>query len=101
MTNEHTATFNALNEAKKKLSSIQNDQIVLHRRMADLVKIIIDLILFFHLKIFIFKVKRHEEQLVEKEKDCLARVTQRDEVNRVTFNELRALVNRQQRMIVK
>jgi hypothetical protein len=39
--------------------------------------------------------------MIEKEKDCLARLTQRDDVNRVTFNELRNLVNRQQRMIVK
>ncbi|CAF4014386.1 unnamed protein product, partial [Rotaria sp. Silwood1] len=46
-------------------------------------------------------VKRHEEQIIEKEKECLVRLTQRDDVNRVTFNELRNLVNRQQRMIVK
>ena len=39
--------------------------------------------------------------MVEKEADCLSRLKQRDEINRATFNELRNLVNRQQRMIVK
>ncbi|CAF2498829.1 unnamed protein product [Rotaria sp. Silwood2] len=82
MTLDYTATFNELNELKKRLSSTQNEQTLLQRRMAEL-------------------VKRHEEQIIEKEKECLVRLTQRDDVNRVTFNELRNLVNRQQRMIVK
>ncbi|CAF3464004.1 unnamed protein product [Rotaria sp. Silwood1] len=82
MTLDYTATFNDLNELKKRLSSTQNEQTLLQRRMAEL-------------------VKRHEEQIIEKEKECLVRLTQRDDVNRVTFNELRNLVNRQQRMIVK
>ncbi|CAF4453440.1 unnamed protein product, partial [Rotaria sp. Silwood2] len=81
MTLDYTATFNELNELKKRLSSTQNEQTLLQRRMAEL-------------------VKRHEEQIIEKEKECLVRLTQRDDVNRVTFNELRNLVNRQQRMIV-
>ncbi|CAF3415486.1 unnamed protein product [Rotaria socialis] len=82
MTNEYTSTINELNECKKRLSLIQNEQTLVQRRMADL-------------------VKRHEEQIIEKERECLVRLTQRDDVNRVTFNELRNLVNRQQRMIVK
>lgn len=82
MTHNYTSTFNELNELKKKLSSTQNEQILLQRRITEL-------------------IKRHEEEIVEKEKDCLTRLTQRDEINRVTFNELRNLVNRQQRMIVK
>lgn len=82
MTRDYTTTFNELNEMKKKLSSVQNEQILLQRRLTE-------------------SIKRHEEEIVEKEKDCLSRLTQRDEINRVTFNELRNLVNRQQRMIVK
>jgi hypothetical protein len=39
--------------------------------------------------------------MLEKDKDCLARLAQRDDVNRTTFDELRSLVHRQQRMIVK
>ena len=81
-TNEYTSTFNELNELKKKISHLHNEQTSMQRRMTDL-------------------VKRHEEQMLEKEKDCLVRLAQRDEVNRSTFNELRNLVNRQQRMIVK
>lgn len=82
MTRDYTHTFEELNELKKKHSSTQNEQTSLQRRMTEL-------------------IKRHEEQMVEKEKDCLTRLTQRDDVNRTTFNELRNLVNRQQRMIVK
>jgi transcriptional regulator of heat shock response len=82
MTRDYTSTFNELNELKKKLSSTQNEQTLLQRRMTEL-------------------IKRHEEQMIEKEKECLTRLTQRDDVNRTTFNELRNLVNRQQRMIVK
>jgi len=82
MTHDYTRTFEELNELKQKLSSGQNEQILLQRRITEL-------------------IKRHEEQTIEKDKDCLTRLTQRDEVNRTTFNELRNLVNRQQRMIVK
>lgn len=82
MTRDYTSTFNELNDLKKKFSSTQNEQTSLQRRMTEL-------------------IKRHEEQMVDKEKDCLTRLTQRDDVNRTTFNELRNLVNRQQRMIVK
>lgn len=82
MTHDYTRTFEELNELKQKLSSGQNEQILLQRRITEL-------------------IKRHEEQTIEKDKDCLTRLTQRDEVNRTTFNELRDLVNRQQRMIVK
>lgn len=82
MTHNYTQTFEELNELKKKFSSLQNEQTLLQRRLTE-------------------SIKRHEEQTIEKEKDCLARLTQRDEVNRTTFNELRNLVNRQQRMIVK
>ena len=81
-TNEYTSMFNELNETKKKMSTLQNEQTSMQRRMTDV-------------------VKRHEEQMLDKEKDCLVRLAQRDEVNRSTFNELRNLVNRQQRMIVK
>jgi hypothetical protein len=38
MTRDHTSTFNELNELKKKLSSTQNEQILLQKRMAELVK---------------------------------------------------------------
>jgi len=82
MTHDYTRTFEELYELKQKLSSGQNEQILLQRRITEL-------------------IKRHEEQTIEKDKDCLTRLTQRDEVNRTTFNELRNLVNRQQRMIVK
>ncbi|UJR30782.1 hypothetical protein I4U23_018302 [Adineta vaga] len=82
MTRDYTTTFTELNELKKRLSSTQNEQILLQRRITEL-------------------IKRHEEQILEKETDCLARLKQRDDVNRTTFNELRNLVNRQQRMIVK
>ena len=82
MTRDYTSTFNELNELKKKLSSTQNEQTLLQRRITE-------------------SIKRHEEQMMDKEKECLARLTQRDDVNRTTFNELRDLVNRQQRMIVK
>lgn len=82
MTHDYTRTFEELNDLKQKFSSGQNEQILLQRRITEL-------------------IKRHEEQTIEKDKDCLTRLTQRDEVNRTTFNELRNLVNRQQRMIVK
>jgi hypothetical protein len=82
MTRDYTTTFHEFNDLKKKLSSTQNEQILLQRRMTEL-------------------VKRHEEQMIEKETDCSTRLKQRDESNRTTFNELRNLVNRQQRMIVK
>ena len=38
MTRDHASTFNELNELKKKLSSTQNEQILLQKRMAELVK---------------------------------------------------------------
>ncbi|CAF1444902.1 unnamed protein product, partial [Didymodactylos carnosus] len=82
MSRDHTMTLNELNELKKKLSNAQTEQNLLQRRMTDL-------------------VKRHEEQLIEREKECLNRLTERDNINGATFNELRNLVNRQQRMIVK
>ncbi|CAF1683313.1 unnamed protein product, partial [Adineta ricciae] len=81
MTLDYTSTFTELNELKKRLSTNQNEQTLLQRRITEL-------------------IKRHEEQMVEKEADCLSRLKQRDEINRTTFNELRNLVNRQQRMIV-
>ncbi|CAF1207838.1 unnamed protein product [Rotaria sordida] len=82
MTRDYTSAFNDLNDLKNKLSITQNEQTLLHRRMAE-------------------SVRRHEEKIIEKEKECLGRLTQRDDVNRITFNELRNLVNQQQRMLVK
>ncbi len=38
MTRDYTAAFNELNELKKKLSSTQNEQTLLQRRMTELVK---------------------------------------------------------------
>ena len=37
MTSDYTGTFNELNELKKRLSSVQNEQTLVHRRMAELV----------------------------------------------------------------
>ena len=106
MTADYTTTFNELNDLKKKYSSIQNEQNSMQRRMTDLVNsknflFTLRRIDVFFKCFFMLQVKRHEEGLIEKEKDCLQRLTQRDEVNRTTFNELRNLVGRQQRMIVK
>jgi len=38
MTRDYTTTFSELNEFKKKLSSTQNEQTLLQRRMTELVK---------------------------------------------------------------
>jgi hypothetical protein len=38
MTRDYTTTFNELNELKKRLSSTQNEQTLLQRRITELVK---------------------------------------------------------------